>query len=101
MADKDLEFYKKNQSLFLADFFHDGNSNLKVSIESRRDVESGLWFTATWQSYPDLPMEVSAQTMKLMWERVMKAYLQDERERDRLTELARPVVQQIIERARQ
>lgn len=77
--DKDLEFYMKEHGMFLADFWNAGNSDLKIEI-GPRNVESGRWYTATWMAYKGVPRQVTAQRHKLLWERIIKRFLQDERE---------------------
>lgn len=75
---EDLDFYKKHPKLFFADFFNAGNKELNIEIYPRDNVESGLWFAATWKAPNDGFRQVSAQKMSLMFERLMKEFLVNE-----------------------
>lgn len=75
MSDE-LELYKKYPSMFFNDFFSVGNKELNIEI-TERNVQSGLWFSATWKAKGDGYKQVSAQTMQLMFERLMKEFCQE------------------------
>jgi hypothetical protein len=75
---EDVDLYLKYTNMFLADLWNEGNTELNISIEPR-NVGSGVWFTATWKTANGEKRFVEAQRMRLLWERMIKRFLQDER----------------------
>lgn len=80
-----IELYRANPNLFFADFWGAGNSNLNIAVEPH-SVQSGRWYTATWQTQDGGRRCAEAQWWGLVWERIIKRFLQDEYEARRPTE---------------
>ena len=74
-----LEFYTKNPRGFRFDFWASGNKNLKIEVEPRANVESREWWTATWQTEAGANQMIEAQRPSLLWERIIKRFLEDAR----------------------
>jgi hypothetical protein len=74
----DLALYLKYNSMFLSDFWNQGNTDLNISINPRGNVESGVWFEATWKTASGEKRHVESQRHKLLWERIIKRFLEDE-----------------------
>jgi hypothetical protein len=83
-----VEFYLKEMGMFYADFWDAGNRHLTTLIEPRRDVESRRWYTASWLTAADDRRVVTAQTHRLLWERVIRQFLQDSRDAERAASAA-------------
>lgn len=85
LTDKEKEllaWYQENGvSYFLKDFFRAGNLDFKLEIYPR-NVQSGLWYSATWQSKAGRQRHVEAQWQTLLWERVIKTHLVQQREEE-------------------
>ena len=77
-TDSDLKFYLKHHGMFLSDFWSAGNFDLNIAIEPR-SVQSGCWYTATWKTREGEDRYITAQWHKLIWERIIRRYLEDER----------------------
>lgn len=71
-----VQFYLKNHNMFLADFFSADNTDFNISISSR-NVQSGVWYEATWKTGKGEKRYESAMWHKLIWERVIKQHLRD------------------------
>lgn len=73
-----LEFCLQNLSMFLKDFFAAGNWDFTLDIHPH-NCQSGLWFTASWVDKEGKTRYVMAQWQKLLWERLIKDYLIQQR----------------------
>jgi hypothetical protein len=77
MTQESIDFYLKNLNMFLFDFWNDGNTEFNISIWQRDNVQSGIWFEATWKTKAGEDRHVESQRMKLLWERAIKRFLED------------------------
>lgn len=72
-----LEIYQQYPGMFYTDFFNAGNSELKIEI-TPRNVQSGRWYEASWITADKQKRYVAAQWHKLVMERIIKQFLQDD-----------------------
>lgn len=79
MTDKEaFEFYLKEHGMFFSDFWAAGNEDFNLQIEPH-NCQSGRWYTATWKTKDGQKRYVTAQWHRLVWERIIKQFLADER----------------------
>jgi hypothetical protein len=72
-----VQFYLKDHTMFLHDFFSAGNHEFSIAI-GRRNVESGIWYEAKWKTKNGVERYQFAQYHKLLWKRVIEQFLRDD-----------------------
>lgn len=74
-------FYLEHLRFFLKDFFAAGYQELNIEIYPR-DIQSGLWWVATFTGPDERERRVESMWSKLMWERLIKKFLELEKEKE-------------------
>jgi hypothetical protein len=78
--DEEVEMYRRNPAIFFGDFFGAGNSDLSMEFSKRDDVQTGYWVEVRYKDKDGRGRGVASMRRALAWERLVKAFLSDERD---------------------
>lgn len=83
MKKEDIEFYERNFSMCLKQFFHDGNIDLQMHIYPH-NCQTGLWFHFHWKKKDQIHggCSVGGSTLIIARRRLIEWQLKEEEKRN-------------------